>query len=391
VHLGYRRLRGAAGKWVVRHYNNDGTYELAVFAVADDTCDANGTSILSFDAAVAEARRLRDERARAAAAGFANFTVGNCLDVYAKQRAAEGANMIDLMARLNMIRSRLGDIAMADLTAPMIKDWLADIVTSPPRLRTKKGAPQAHRDLSDDPEALRKRRATANRLLSVLKAALNRAWNDERFAVARPCWVGVRKFKGVDAARPRFLTMDEIARLLNASPPDFHRLCRAGLEIGARYSELARLKVGDFHAESGTVTIQRSKSGKFRHCHLTARGVEFFQSLVAGRAADRLMLTQPSGEPWGPSCQQKPFEDAARVAGIAGASFHALRHSWASHSVMAGVPLLVVARQLGHSGVAMVERHYAHLAPSFEARAIREGAPDLGPIDSNLKVLGSRR
>jgi hypothetical protein len=41
---------------------------------------------------------------------------------------------------------------------------------------------------------------------------------------------------------------------------------------------------------------------------------------------------------------------------------------------------LVVAKNLGHVGVAMVQKHYAHLAPSYEADAIRAGAPKFGPV-----------
>ena len=60
------------------------------------------------------------------------------------------------------------------------------------------------------------------------------------------------------------------------------------------------------------------------------------------------------------------------------ATFHVMRHTWASHSVMNGVPLMVVARNLGHSDTRMVEQHYGHLAPSYVADAIRAGAPRFG-------------
>jgi hypothetical protein len=45
---------------------------------------------------------------------------------------------------------------------------------------------------------------------------------------------------------------------------------------------------------------------------------------------------------------------------------------------MNGVPLLVVAKNLGHSDTRMVEKHYGHLAPSYVADAIRAGAPRFG-------------
>jgi predicted transcriptional regulator len=59
-------------------------------------------------------------------------------------------------------------------------------------------------------------------------------------------------------------------------------------------------------------------------------------------------------------------------------SFHVLRHTWASLAVMAGVPLLVVARNLGHADTRMVEKHYGHLAPSYIVDAIRASGPSFG-------------
>jgi integrase len=57
------------------------------------------------------------------------------------------------------------------------------------------------------------------------------------------------------------------------------------------------------------------------------------------------------------------------------ASFHTLRHTYASLSIMAGAPLLVVATNLGHSDTRMVEKHYGHLAADYVAREIRKAAP----------------
>jgi integrase len=59
-------------------------------------------------------------------------------------------------------------------------------------------------------------------------------------------------------------------------------------------------------------------------------------------------------------------------------TFHGLRHTWASLAVMAGAPLMVVAKNLGHADTRMCERHYGHLAPSYVADAIRKHAPKFG-------------
>ncbi len=45
---------------------------------------------------------------------------------------------------------------------------------------------------------------------------------------------------------------------------------------------------------------------------------------------------------------------------------------------MAGAPLQVVAKNLGHADTRMVEKHYTHLAPSWVADTIRAVAPSLG-------------
>ena len=56
---------------------------------------------------------------------------------------------------------------------------------------------------------------------------------------------------------------------------------------------------------------------------------------------------------------------------------------------MRGVPLPVIARQLGHADTRMTERHYAHLAPSYVADAIRAGFPILGIVERS-KVTSLR-
>ena len=68
LHIGYRRLRGASGKWVVRHYTGGQTYVTETIATADDTSDANGVDVLSFSQAQAAARAPAQQRSNVAAA-----------------------------------------------------------------------------------------------------------------------------------------------------------------------------------------------------------------------------------------------------------------------------------------------------------------------------------
>jgi len=54
-----------------------------------------------------------------------------------------------------------------------------------------------------------------------------------------------------------------------------------------------------------------------------------------------------------------------------------------------GVPLMVVAKNLGHTDTRMVEKHYGHLAAGYVADAIRADAPKFGikPEKTNVKAL----
>jgi integrase len=113
------------------------------------------------------------------------------------------------------------------------------------------------------------------------------------------------------------------------------------------------------------------------------------QGKIVRPADSETMLRKANGEAWRASHQLRPMAQACINARIEPPiSFHGLRHTWASHAVMNGVPLLVVAKNLGHADTRMVEKHYGHLAPSYITDAIRAGAPRFGMVDSSgFRVL----
>ena len=189
----------------------------------------------------------------------------------------------------------------------------------------------------------------------------------------------LKPFEKVEVARVHYLSVAQAQRLLNAADADFRPLVRAALETGCRYGELVRLEVQDFNPDASTVAIRETKSGKPRHVILTPEGAEFFRQHCAGRAGSDLMFRHADGAPWRKSEQSRPMAAACARARLTPAvSFHALRHTWASLAAMAGVPLLIVARNLGHTDTRMVEKHYGHLTQSFITEAIRAGAPRYG-------------
>jgi integrase len=384
LHIGYRRLKGrkgrpaVAGTWVARHYIGGQSYAVERIGTADDFSDADGTIILSFAQAQDKARAHMLRRAQSANGIAGPLRVQAAVEMYLQVLEAHGKSAVDSRHRARAhIFPVLGNVEVATLSTDLLRKWHAGLIKALRRTRTKLGKPQQHREFDGGEEATRRRKSSANRVLTILKAALNHAFRDGK-TPTDSAWRKVKPFKDVDAARVRYLSIVEATRVINASDPEFRPLVQAALQTGCRYGDLARLEVSDFNPDSGTLAIP-SKSGKARHVVLTDEGVSFFRQLIAGRAGSEIMLRKVNGEAWRASHQLRPIAQACQRANISPPiNFHALRHTWASLSVMSGVPLLVVAKNLGHADTRMIERHYGHLAPSYIAEAIRAGAPKFG-------------
>jgi integrase len=372
LHLGYRRLREGAGPWIVRRYLGKQKYDEQAIGIADDLSDADGVKVLDYWQAVDIARGTDAKHA-----ARKPYTVADAVKAYLEYLVREKKSEPHVRSRMEAhVLPVLGHIEVRDLTADTLREWLGNLATTRPRVRTPRGGLPRHRDIDDNPETIRKRRASANQCLVPLKAALNRAF-DDGLVTSPNEWRKVKSFRGVNAARVRYLSLAECRRLLNACDPDFRPLVRGALETGARYGELTRLRVEDFNPDVGTVAIHISKTDAPRHVVLTADGDAFFRQLCAGRVGP--IFVHDDGCKWGTSHQDRRMRVACQRAKIdPPISFHGLRHTWASLSVMAGMPLMVVANNLGHSDTKMVEKHYGHLAPSYVANEIRTKAPRFG-------------
>ena len=389
VHLGYQIWKGdKAGRWVLRRYIGNDKYRSTTLGRADDDAEAktDGVNILSHAQAKAKALALVDSPQ----AKLHRLTVRQAMELYIDQKRAVGQSVGDVVNRSAVhILPDLGDLVVAELTAERLRRWLATMAATPAQTRSKGGQPKYKPEPVTD-EDVRRRRASANRVLTMLKAALNYAF-DEGHVSNRDAWGRKLKlFRDVEVARVRYLTIAEAKRLVNACEAEFRPLVRAALETGCRYGELTRLEVQDFNLDSHTVAIRKSKSGKPRHVVLTEEGASFFHQHCAGRAGGKPMFSHADGSPWQKSEQSRPMREACEHARIIPPiSFHILRHTWASLAVMARVPLLVVAKNLGHKDTRMVEHHYGHLAPSFITEAIRAGAPVYG-IEASKGVVPLR-
>jgi integrase len=402
LHLGYaRRHKGGAGFWTVRTYmgmsavapGKNPYVARALSGVADDFEDANGVTVLSFaqaqDMALAQQHMTEGTRS-------APLTVAEAIADYIKFLRLERKSAGDAEQRANtLIVPELGSLQVAALSTAHLLHWRDALAAKPARLRTAKGARQNARPQPTTEDGRRARRATVNRTLTILKAALNRAF-EHGLVDDDTAWRKLKPFANVGAVRPGYLTVEQSRRLINSADQSsgFRNLVHAALLTGCRYGELAALRVSDFYMgrTGGKLVIHKSKAGRARDVVLTDEGSRFFTELTIGRSPDSPLLHRNGSGAWEKSKQTRPMLEACERAKIVPPiGFHQLRHTWASLAVMNEVPLLVVAKNLGHRDTRMVERFYGHLTQSYIDDAIRKGAPRFDVVSkSNVKPIKPR-
>ena len=180
----------------------------------------------------------------------------------------------------------------------------------------------------------------------------------------------------------RFLSREEIARLHRAlddhaetkarPQADMIRLllltgCRI-LLTGCRRSEIVRLRWSEVH--DTTLMLADSKTGP-RRVPLNSQA----RCILERQPQEGSPFVFPSPrDPARPRGREiRLWYRVRREAGVEDCRLHDLRHTYASHAVMNGVPVPVVSRLLGHSNVRMTLR-YAHLGDrEIEAVAERVG------------------
>lgn len=411
--LGWRRRTAdAPGQWILRSYTGEprNPYRHERLGVADDIPGVEGDHILTF--------RRADELARERAGALgrrAPLTVAEAVADYIRFLRTERKTGDDAERRAAFhILPALGSRRVSDLTTEELVRWRDGLVSGGGYLRGRQKDGRHRRKaepLSDDQR--RARQATANRTWTILRGALNRAF---KLGIVHDdlAWRRVQPFRNVHAARPGHLSAEKCQRLIAAADATtgFRDLVAAALFTGARYGELCRLRVRD--VGRGRVAILESKSGKPRDVVLSDEGIAFFDQLAAGRERDEFLLCNHgrirrameaeraraarAGErpdfaaveadpgDWRPSEQGREMVLACRRAKLTGISFHSLRHTWASLSIMGGLPLILAAHNLGHADTRMVSKHYGHLTETFIEREIRASAPKFGAVAASNVV-----
>ncbi len=211
----------------------------------------------------------------------------------------------------------------------------------------------------------------ANRMLTVLKGALNLAHKELRVANS-DAWSGVGRLKPHHDKRkdPKnhervYLTIEERRSFIEASPEDLADLIRASLYTAGRPGELARARVQDFDPAQRNLRLTTTKGSqgkeRERFVPLPPDSVEFFERMAEGKLPKAYLLTDNKGRQWDRHHWNQLLKSTVRPNCELPANkvrLHNLRHCVITDWLVAGMELMQVCKIAGTS-VKMIEEHYA--------------------------------
>jgi integrase len=370
LHLGYSRGKGA-GSWTGRLYLGAERYTTRVLGECDDIADADGVEVLDFRQAQDRAREWMkelDDAARIAAFG-PTITVADAAKAYLE--AGQGAAAYDAKGKLKHL-GKLAAMPLAALTVADLSQWRMGLLD-------------------------RMGEAAARRVANTVRAALNFA--AKRHAAKLPASIRATISDGLTVPRgvlvengrePQILTTPDVRRLVDAALQideeqgwggDLARMVLILAASGARFSQVARLRVADLQIAERRLMVPSSRKGsgasKISHIPVPIDDdiVRALKSATVGRLGSDPLLMRPK---WrrapGPKLVMERYEHTAwrtaseitrpwalivERAGLpAGIVPYAFRHSSIVRGLRARLPLQLVAKSHDTSS-GMIEKHYA--------------------------------
>lgn len=188
----------------------------------------------------------------------------------------------------------------------------------------------------------------------------------------------VPEFEWLKTAAPEFDFLDfgEARRLLEAADEEWRPMIGLAMKTGLRKGELVALRWEDVDLVAGRVVVRRAesrgvistpKSGRNREVPLSAEALRLLKGHRHLRG--ELVFCQDTGQMLRRGQLKRPLWRACKRAGLRLIGWHMLRHTFASHLVMRGVPLKAVQELLGHATMEMTMR-YSHLSPDVRRDAV---------------------
>lgn len=368
--LGYRPRRPQPGDWIVRvqtgrSENDAPKYMQKVLGLADD--DRPGDDRLTFHGASALAPKAAQEMTRPQPdQPLIPLTVRAAVDDYMEHletnKGITAREESEQRMAKHLFNHPLAKTLVSKLTSKNLREWHRGIVRN-----------------EGDEKQIRASKNTANRILNILRAALNHAFTGGSDSIpSDEAWRRLRPFANTGTQRKDHFTIEETLKLIDAAmiDPPFAHLLEAGFLTGARHGELTALNVADFNPELAQLDVKGGKTGS-RIVSLTIEAVNFFVRMSRGQEKEAPLLRDGNGDRWGKSMQHRRIKAALKKAELpTTATYYALRHSHISRALEAGMPVSSIAENCGTSA-AMIERHYKHLLQKRHREMVEKYVPTL--------------
>lgn len=275
-----------------------------------------------------------------------SFTVADACRLYVEnRRRTKGeatAHDAEVRFAATIHGHPLGRVELAQVTQALIEDWRDELLKPDARGRCRS-------------------KATANRMLIALRAALNCAFMHRHVGQDRVIeWKLVRPFARAGRRRELFLDLAQRRALLAAASGALRDLIEGVMHTGARAGELRTALVEQFDPRTQCLVL-RGKTGE-RRVILHPAALPLFERLTRGRDRTAYLFTRDDGRHWAHSDWDELVRAAAGRAGLPpGVCLYTLRHSFITEAILGGMTPLEVARIVGTS-LAMIDRHYGQFA-----------------------------
>ncbi len=212
-----------------------------------------------------------------------------------------------------------------------------------------------------------KKPKTIKNYIAFLKTALNKAVEWDMIEHNPISKVSVPK----TVKTFHFYSQDEIDRLLKTAREPLRTGIQILVSTGLRRGELFHLRCRDVDLKAGSIRVwpygEYSPKGKRpRTIPMTSELKAVFRELMKRKLEDDFVF-----RPYvGPNKLYKHFAELLKTLGMPG-TLHDLRHTFASHLSMEGVPIPVIKELLGHSDISTT-MIYAHLSPETHKKAVEK-------------------
>lgn len=176
------------------------------------------------------------------------------------------------------------------------------------------------------------------------------------------------KFAKTPSKLPIVLSREEIKSILEAISNEKHNLIIAlAYSGGFRVSEITNLKIKDINLEELTIHLKNAKGKKDRITIFPEKLKSKISETIALRDINDFVFVSERDGKLTERTAQKIFENALKKVGIKkDATFHSLRHSFATHLLENGVDVRYVQELLGHQNIRTTQLYTKITNPSLK-------------------------